>query len=88
MKAITTTAAALILMSFTATSNANEVVTKQSVLSDIATAITVQVAAVTADSVTSAKNALQETIVQWYQPAEEAQLATTEVTKRAPGANE
>ncbi|RUO62865.1 hypothetical protein SAMN06297229_2370 [Pseudidiomarina planktonica] len=88
MKAITTTAAALILMSFTATSNANEVVTKQSILSDIATAITVQVAAVTADSVTSAKNALQETIVQWYQPTEEAQLATTVVTKRTPGVSE
>ncbi|MEX1221010.1 MAG: hypothetical protein WEA82_02730 [Idiomarina sp.] len=88
MKTTITTAAALIFMSFTATSNANEVVTKQSILSDIATAITIQVAAVTADSVTSAKNSIQETIVQWYQPSEEAQLAKAKVTKGAPGASE
>lgn len=90
MKTIITTTAALILMSFSATSSADEVVTKQSIMSEIATAISVQVATVTADSVTSAKKALQETIVQWYQPTNDsnAQVATAKVIKQAPAASE
>lgn len=88
MKTIITTTAALMLMSFSATSNADEIVTKQSIMSDIATAITVQVATVTTDSVTSAKKALQETIVQWYQPVDDSSAQVATVTKKAPAASE